>query len=118
MERRSLGNKLILLSLGIVILVSVVLYFVFSAKSNENWAEDLAQANLFYKVETEDFSGLTVDFVDVGQGDCAIISCNDKYMLIDCGEGEYYQVVRNFLEKRNITHFDFVLLSHPHSDHG
>lgn len=118
MERRSLKNKLFILFLVIFFLVSTILYFIPSVRSNENWAEDLAKANLFYEVTTEKHSGLTVEFINVGQGDCTLISCNGKNMLIDCGEKEHYQIVRDYLGMRNITHFDYVLLSHPHSDHG
>ena len=118
MERRSLKNKLFILSLGLFFLVSTILYFIPSVRSNENWAEDLAKANLFYKVTTEKHSGLTVEFINVGQGDCTLISCDGINMLVDCGEKEHYQIVIDYLRKRNITHFDYVLLSHPHSDHG
>lgn len=99
-------------------LVSAVLYFIPSLKGNENWAETLAEMNVFYEVTTEKHSGLTVEFINVGQGDCTLISCDGRNMLIDCGEKEHYQIVRDYLRKRNITHFDYVLLSHPHSDHG
>ncbi len=118
MGRKSLKNKLFILFLLIFFLVSVVLYFIPSVKEDEKWAEKLAELNVFYQVATENNSGLTVEFVNVGQGDCTFISCNGKNMLIDSGESEYYQIVEDFLKKRKITHFDYVLLSHPHSDHG
>ncbi len=118
MERRSLKNKFFILSLLLFFLVSTILYNIPSLKVNEKWAEDLAKANLFYEVTTKKHSGLTVEFINVGQGDCALISCDGKNMLVDCGEKEHVQIVRDYLKKRNITHFDYVLLSHPHSDHG
>jgi len=117
MERGSLKNKLFILCLALILIVSVVFFFIPSERNNR-WAEDIGAVKLFYEVTTESTSGLTVEFVNVGQGDCAFISCNGRNMLIDCGESEYNQILQDFFDKRKVTHFDYVLLSHPHSDHG
>ena len=61
---------------------------------------------------------LEVWFIDVGQGDSAlIISPEGKTMLIDCGEYENIDSVTGFLDKKGIDTIDVVIVSHPHTDH-
>ncbi len=61
-----------------------------------------------------DFS---VHYVDVGQGDCELILDHGKVMLIDVGESDEVEKVRQYLNKQNITTIDYVVATHPHSDH-
>lgn len=59
-----------------------------------------------------------VHYIDVGQGDCELIVASDgTTMLIDSGEKEYGAVVLNYLETLGITKLDYVVATHPHSDH-
>lgn len=60
---------------------------------------------------------LTVDFLDVGQGDCALIQVDGHAMLFDCGPEDRGTYVQNYLEKQNIETLDYVIGSHPDSDH-
>jgi competence protein ComEC len=65
-----------------------------------------------------------VSFIDVGQGDCALVELpSGKNILID-GGGTYdnrfdigRRVVAPFLWNKGIRDLDFVVLSHPHPDH-
>lgn len=59
----------------------------------------------------------SVSFIDVGQGDCSLISCNGINILVDGGESQYAKDVLNYLKKNNIKKIDCYILSHPHSDH-
>ncbi len=56
-------------------------------------------------------------FIDVGQGDCELIRTNNKTVLIDCGERDCYREVIGYIEKLGIKRLDYVVVSHPHSDH-
>lgn len=60
---------------------------------------------------------LTVHYIDVGQGDCICITCGGETMLIDCGEASEAETVRHYLNHSKIEAFDFVIATHPHSDH-
>ena len=70
---------------------------------------------------------LNVHFVDVGQGDACIIELpDDKTMLIDAGENKtahktallsYIKDNINDDEGNDIAYFDYVILTHPDSDH-
>lgn len=59
----------------------------------------------------------TVHFIDVGQGDCELITVGESTVLIDCGESDYYDNVKSYLTKLGITKLDYVIATHPHSDH-
>ena len=58
-----------------------------------------------------------VTYIDVGQGDSALIYCDGQYMLIDGGELSYSSVIAAFLERNEITYLDSVVGTHAHSDH-
>lgn len=58
-----------------------------------------------------------VHYIDVGQGDCELIECDGKYMLIDAGENGHETEVINYLNSHKITKLDYVVASHHHSDH-
>ena len=66
---------------------------------------------------------LRVTFIDVGQGDAALIECpSGEKILVDAGEktvshdvGE--KTVVPYLRKRGIGYLDAVVVSHPDADH-
>lgn len=62
-------------------------------------------------------SDFSITFIDVGQGDAALVSCDGHFMLIDAGPKEYEDKVYNTLADNNITHLDILAISHMHEDH-
>lgn len=64
-----------------------------------------------------DKSGLTVRFLDVGQGDCALLTVNETALLIDAGTVERPNLVYELLCAYGVTELDAVIVSHPHADH-
>lgn len=67
---------------------------------------------------------LTVTFLDIGQGDAAVVEApGPAVMLIDGGgvrDGSFdtgARIVEPFLRARGIGRIDIVALSHPHPDH-
>ncbi len=63
-------------------------------------------------------NNIAVHFIDVGQGDCELIMTKNYNILIDSGEAEYYEKVANYLNKLSIIKLDYVIITHPHSDHA
>ena len=66
------------------------------------------------------FSGdtLRVNYIDVGQGDAIFIQLpNKETMLIDAGESFEVDNVINYLNNLGITKIDYVVGTHPHTDH-
>ncbi len=62
---------------------------------------------------------LTITFIDVGQGDSAIIeTAGGTKLLIDGGEYDaYHEELAPFFTERNITNIDYAMVSHYHTDH-
>lgn len=60
---------------------------------------------------------LRVDFIDVGQGDSTLIEKDGHFMLIDAGERDQRETVVSYLKKRGVEKLDYVIGTHPHSDH-
>ncbi|NLK70659.1 MAG: MBL fold metallo-hydrolase [Clostridiales bacterium] len=60
---------------------------------------------------------LSVHFINVGQGDCSLIISNGETALIDAGEAENADTVVSYLNSQGIKRLDYVIVSHPHSDH-
>ncbi len=68
------------------------------------------------KVENSE-TELNVHFLDVGQGDAVLISCDDAYMLIDAGDNDKGTLVQNYLNKQGVEHLDYIIGTHPDADH-
>lgn len=62
-------------------------------------------------------TGLTVRFLDVGQGDSALIECDGHYMLIDGGGREKSSLIYSVLQADKIDHLDIIIGSHADEDH-
>lgn len=61
---------------------------------------------------------LAVHFIDVGQGDSEFIQFPDgQTMLIDAGESDAGETVVSYLQLLGVSSIDFVVATHPHSDH-
>jgi len=60
---------------------------------------------------------LRVHFIDVGQGDSTLVEKDGHYMLIDAGERDQGETVASYLEKQGVKKLDYVIGTHPHSDH-
>lgn len=60
---------------------------------------------------------LEVTFIDVGQADSIFLENEGHYMLIDAGNNEDGPKLVNYFKNQNISHFDYVVGTHPHEDH-
>lgn len=60
---------------------------------------------------------VTVHFIDVGQGDSIFIDTPDLDMLIDGGTKGAGTTVVQYLQALQVTWIDFVVATHPDSDH-
>ena len=58
-----------------------------------------------------------VTFIDVGQGDSILIRTRYNAVLIDSGERAERNTVRNYLRRAGVRRLDYVIATHPHSDH-
>jgi competence protein ComEC len=60
---------------------------------------------------------LEVVFLDVGQADTALISCEGHYMMIDGGNAADSNLIYSALQRRDISYLDYMVFSHTHEDH-
>ncbi len=73
-----------------------------------------------YETSGEQLTGeahLKMHIIDVGQGDSILIQCGEKNVLIDCGENGMGETVLDYLDTAGVTHIDWLVATHPHSDH-
>ena len=60
-----------------------------------------------------------ITFINVGQGDSALIKIKNHNYLIDVGKKtNYTRVLKPYFFKEGISQIDFIKISHPHSDHN
>jgi len=64
-----------------------------------------------------DGSTFEVHYIDVGQGDSALVLCDGQSMLIDGGEASESSKIYSYLKSNGIAHLDYMVATHAHSDH-
>jgi beta-lactamase superfamily II metal-dependent hydrolase len=103
------------ITVGIIVLVllaSLVFSIAFSGDSDNLFS--------FFGLRDENAQSLgkmSVDFIDVGQGECTLIVSGDNVILVDGGESGTADSVINFLRNKSISEIDCCIATHPHSDH-
>ena len=95
-------------------LIGIIIAIILAFLSFE--AKDAVTGNAPVGDITED-NAIYVHFIDVGQGSSTLIQQGSLGILIDAGEKAYGQVVIDYLNKVGITSLEYVVASHPHSDH-
>ena len=60
---------------------------------------------------------MEVHYIDVGQGDATLVTCDGHAMLIDAGDYSKGTAIQNYLQKQKIKKLDYLILTHPDSDH-
>lgn len=58
-----------------------------------------------------------VSFIDVGQGNCTLLTCNGKAILVDSGEVGAASTVIGYIKNLGIDELNCVIVTHPHTDH-
>lgn len=109
-----LTKLMIILCLGLVLGVSC-----FFSKPIEKALGIGKKETSFVEGATIDDSQLTINYIDVGQGDSTLVCLPDKTtMLIDAGTSASANHIVKFLQDKNITTIDYFILTHSDSDHS
>lgn len=110
-------SYVILTAIILSLVLFFLLFFIFSENgiyntifSDKNTAPLTNSANK----NTYPFS---VHFIDVGQGDCALVICKDKAMLIDTGGHEAFAKVDAYLKAQGISEIEWLVATHADEDH-
>ena len=85
----------------------------------DEWLELIFGRNNYQTIgdTLEGEAHLKMHVIDIGQGDATLIQCGEKNVLIDCGENGMGETVLDYLDRINVTHLDWLIGTHPHSDH-
>lgn len=71
-----------------------------------------------HKIYVPEIGEAVMYSVDVGQGDSTLFVMPDgRTMLIDAGNASDYSKIKAVMDKVHVNKIDFLILSHPHSDH-
>ncbi len=62
-------------------------------------------------------TGLTVHFIDVGEGDSILLTCGKQTMLVDAGSETAGDDVVDYLRAQGVAKIDYLVSTHPHRDH-
>ena len=106
----------------IIILLFIVLFFGANESPKVTGLENTSAALVSSITENNPLTEapipeLKVYFLDVGQGDSALVVCDGMTMLIDGGSTEKSAYLYSFLKTCNITHLDYIVATHSHEDH-
>jgi len=75
------------------------------------------EAAITDQIITKEDAGLIVHFIDVGQGDSTLLESKGEFALIDGGEYSESQELISYLSAQDIDELEFIISTHPHSDH-
>ena len=119
-KRRNKKKQRLKFIRSVITLCIVILIGLFSAifKPWENQNADIGTT------DNLDPNQLQVHYIDMGQADSILIRVPTenamKNILIDAGTSKGYdaKTLINYLKKRNIDTLDYMIITHPHADHG
>lgn len=116
MERQKYSNWKSLWIVGIMIILCL-----FGAGCTGDRLSDITTNRLQNDQNDESRAGsddrLEVHYIDVGQGDAILIKVGEHAMLIDAGENNQGDNVTEYLESQNVKELEYVIGTHPDSDH-
>lgn len=96
----------------LIIIAGVIYAAVLESDTIETPTPPAAVQNFIEKDAT-----LSIHYIDVGQGDSSLIVFGDSAVLVDAGEKEMGSVVAAYLNELGLTKLDYIVATHPHSDH-
>ncbi|MCM1298136.1 MAG: MBL fold metallo-hydrolase [Firmicutes bacterium] len=121
-RNRSSGTVKAVVTTVVVLTALFLLFFFlndsfFEIDGIPTWDDLYKQTGLSADTE-ETEEAAAVHFIDVGQGDCQLIRSNGSSALIDCGEKDRFSDVIAYLKAQKTERLDYVIVTHPHSDHA
>ncbi len=106
--------KAIILAIVVFLMAGLCIFSAFYPAST--WKYYVGLPDVSKRKEGE----LRIHFLDVGQGDCALVEFPDgRTMMIDGGDGkaEHTKTILRYINALKIDTLDFLLLTHSDSDH-
>lgn len=100
---------------SILSLVLVCVFMFMAIASSETGTKD--DESILGSSDNAAKEPFTVHMIDVGQGDCILVKSDDKVMLIDAGERGNGEKIIDYLTQQDVKKIDYLVATHPHSDH-
>ena len=107
---RKKTKQRILRWLVILSLLCAACFFLYRERRNS--------ASSYPALPADAVPGISVTFLDVGQGDSTLIVCDGEAMLIDGGTPEHSSLLYSVLRREGIRSLRCVAATHPHIDHA
>ncbi len=101
----------------LIVIIVVALVSVFGKNCFDGLDAETTSDILSQHENGSENKGFSVHFIDVGQGDCTLVLCDDQSLLIDAGENGHETDVLNYLRSMGIEKLDYIIATHQHSDH-
>lgn len=111
-RRKSINSKII--TVAAVLLVAVLSLFL---TKNFIPIDKVFEESGLRNTQQVSADKMYVSFIDVGQGNCTLLRCGGKAILVDSGEVGAAQTVINYIKNLGIDELNCVLVTHPHTDH-
>lgn len=103
--------------IALAVLVCAVLLIQVYVTKNWSWNEVYRFVGLEVNDEQLLSGEVSIAFLDVGQGDCAVLRAGKSVVLIDAGDWTAEDKILRFLDRNGIDTIDYAVASHPHADH-
>lgn len=102
-------SLLLLFSICVIVLVcGLIVFLCFNKIEMHDSADD---------IHGFENNGINVHFIDVGQGDCALVQTPNGNILIDAGTPESKNDIIEYIDSIGVCDFKYAIFTHPHSDH-
>lgn len=98
-------------------MVAISTLDVSAAKKKNSSSKETKSTTTEVTGSNESDSPFWVEYIDVGQGDAALIACDGHYMMIDGGPSSASSVVYTILKNKDIKELDYMIATHPDEDH-
>lgn len=80
-------------------------------------AEKTTEVSVSESRSVSESEALEIHYINVGQGDAALIKQGEHAMLIDAGNNDRGEEVLSYLKSQNIEKLEYVIGTHPDADH-
>ena len=116
--RRLKIDRSIFAALGLVVALAVVVFGVEPEKLMDVF-ETITRACRQVSAQTQPVpeGRMIIHMIDVGQGDSLLVQTSEANILVDAGDTGKGDEVCDYLRAAGVDELDWVICSHPHSDH-
>lgn len=99
---------------SVLLLIVVLTLLLSGCGSTEGAASGKVRDEIDF---SEENPHVKATFFDVGKGDAILIETGKHTVLIDTGYDDTAKVILNYMEKQDIRHLDYLILTHFDKDH-